>query len=434
AFLTARGTQSWLRIGWSFFAGSMGAWAIALPAGYAVEFGLYGVIAYALASGLPCVMIAFLGKYVQLQWPKPLSLTDFTNWRFGLAIHILVIFLCLFNMSLALISEYSVLSSVFRSYLQVHSWPILFLMGICTLVYSAYGGLATSILTDQFQGICALLFTVFLAVYLGATFRPELPSFPKEMIVKEGAWSFFTLTFSLASAVMYSESFWQRVWASKSFKDTKKAGFFSFFLAFLVIFFFGICGILAFWAFKKSSFDNLIVFDLLPEKYSWVGGFLVFFLVVMNQGCIDSLQNGLAATLAATFCKDRNLWVTRFVLIFLNIPCLIIGYLEPNVINVFLLSNMITGCAFIPMVLGFLDIHQQYIHALEFLLSFLFGILGITLHGLIKNDFDFIKAITWSWWGNNYNGYLFITLLGSSVLGIIVSLLVRKFLTRRSLH
>jgi len=38
-FVTARGTQGRWRLAWSFFAGSMGAWAVTGPAAYAVHSG-----------------------------------------------------------------------------------------------------------------------------------------------------------------------------------------------------------------------------------------------------------------------------------------------------------------------------------------------------------------------------------------------------------
>ena len=38
AFITARGTQGFWRVFWSFYAGSIGAWAVFLPASY-TSFG-----------------------------------------------------------------------------------------------------------------------------------------------------------------------------------------------------------------------------------------------------------------------------------------------------------------------------------------------------------------------------------------------------------
>ena len=56
-FVKARGTQGRWRISWSFFAGSMGAWAITGPAAYAVHAGVLGMLSYALSCGMPTMYV-----------------------------------------------------------------------------------------------------------------------------------------------------------------------------------------------------------------------------------------------------------------------------------------------------------------------------------------------------------------------------------------
>jgi Na+/proline symporter len=52
-FITARGSQPWWRIGWSFYAGAVGCWAVVAPASYASYAGIVGLTGYALSAGLP---------------------------------------------------------------------------------------------------------------------------------------------------------------------------------------------------------------------------------------------------------------------------------------------------------------------------------------------------------------------------------------------
>jgi hypothetical protein len=56
-----------LRIGWSFFAGAVGAWVIASPASYATYAGLLGLVFYSLAAGLPFIMVAFAGEKIRVR-------------------------------------------------------------------------------------------------------------------------------------------------------------------------------------------------------------------------------------------------------------------------------------------------------------------------------------------------------------------------------
>ena len=64
AFITARGQVQWFRIGWSFYAGAVGAWVLTAPAGYASYAGMMGLVFYALAAGAPFLMIAYAGDSI----------------------------------------------------------------------------------------------------------------------------------------------------------------------------------------------------------------------------------------------------------------------------------------------------------------------------------------------------------------------------------
>jgi hypothetical protein len=69
------------RIAWSFFAGSMGAWAITSPPNYAVQSGWIGMLSYAVSCGIPTIFIVTLGNEIQERWPEANSLADFVSLR-----------------------------------------------------------------------------------------------------------------------------------------------------------------------------------------------------------------------------------------------------------------------------------------------------------------------------------------------------------------
>lgn len=76
-FITAKRQVSMIRIAWSFFAGALGAWAISGPSYYTPYYGITGLIMYSTMSGLPILMIAFAGGFIQVgraRWPgRPCS-------------------------------------------------------------------------------------------------------------------------------------------------------------------------------------------------------------------------------------------------------------------------------------------------------------------------------------------------------------------------
>ena len=64
-FLTAKKSQNRWRIAFSFYAGSVGAWAITTPANYASFAGWVGMVAYAAACGLPILVLGLHGHKVR---------------------------------------------------------------------------------------------------------------------------------------------------------------------------------------------------------------------------------------------------------------------------------------------------------------------------------------------------------------------------------
>jgi hypothetical protein len=137
-----------------------------------------------------------------------LSLTDYIGWRFGFAAKTYVVVLVLFNMSIgapsartarrrtprplsrplsplstpsphrlslffplslpltlslslpcpppptraALLAEFTTIGTIFQAYVGSVAYPMIIVVGVLTLAYTAYGGLLVSIYTDQVQG------------------------------------------------------------------------------------------------------------------------------------------------------------------------------------------------------------------------------------------------------------------------------------------
>jgi Na+/proline symporter len=61
----------------------MGSWALYGPPSYALVAGITGIVFYSLASGIPILVVAFLGDILQKKLPGILSLSDYTYKRFG---------------------------------------------------------------------------------------------------------------------------------------------------------------------------------------------------------------------------------------------------------------------------------------------------------------------------------------------------------------
>jgi Na+/proline symporter len=63
-------------------------------------------------------------------------------------------------------AEYTTVGSLFADFVGSESWPAILTVGVVTMVYTMYGGLNISIITDQVQAIITLLFIAILTIYV----------------------------------------------------------------------------------------------------------------------------------------------------------------------------------------------------------------------------------------------------------------------------
>lgn len=215
------------RIAFGFYAAAVGAWVVVGPPSYSPYAGVIGCVMYAVATGLPIIVIAFAGSLIQNKVPHVLSLTDYVGWRFGyIAQSYIVCFVC-FNMSISMLAEYTTIGSLFGSYVGSETYPIIIVVGVLTMIYTAYGGLLVSLITDQVQGGLSIILVLVVAIYVAVTFRYPLPTpmpcdpddamgFCISGTNATGWGSIFSMPASLMVSTVFSEAMWQRVWASHS--------------------------------------------------------------------------------------------------------------------------------------------------------------------------------------------------------------------------
>jgi Na+/proline symporter len=140
---------------------------------YAAVAGIVGVVAYAISCGLPILMIGGFGGRITRDLPHVFSLGDFIGWRFGPIARTLLFLMTMFMMCIFTLAEYTTIGTIFSAFVGTLDWPIIVLVGVVTLTYTAYGGLAVSIATDQVQGICSMLLALILTIYVAVTYRCE---------------------------------------------------------------------------------------------------------------------------------------------------------------------------------------------------------------------------------------------------------------------
>ena len=69
---------------------------------------------HADAASLSLSLAGLFGEKIQKAMPHCCSLSDFIGYRFGPVLKIFVVLICLFNMSIAMLAEYTTIGSLFQ--------------------------------------------------------------------------------------------------------------------------------------------------------------------------------------------------------------------------------------------------------------------------------------------------------------------------------
>ena len=68
-YLSARGSQDWLRIGLSLFASGMGIWILFGPSEVGYYGGFWDVVGYAVSAATPFLLLAYVGPMIRDRLP-----------------------------------------------------------------------------------------------------------------------------------------------------------------------------------------------------------------------------------------------------------------------------------------------------------------------------------------------------------------------------
>mmetsp|Transcript_27583 Transcript_27583/g.77277 ORF Transcript_27583/g.77277 Transcript_27583/m.77277 type:complete len:585 (+) Transcript_27583:228-1982(+) len=369
-FLAARNSAGVWAIAVSYFASGMGAWVVygTTEMGANPQLSWLGVLGYSGASSFPAIIMSLLGPKIRRESQNhyAFSTTDFGRQRYGRVMQVSIACISGFYMFIFIVAELTSISNVY-ALLTANSDSafgilVTVILGIFTVSYTGIGGLPASIVTDKFQGFIMFFLVVLLTVAVSSYDENHVNSsqFSKSAdITTEGLMAAITLFLAIASAEMFNQSTWQRVWAAKD-EPTLRHGFcLGFFLVFLLMMFFGIMGMLA-YANDPESYDNfekfafLAFFDILAPL---PGGWHVMVLILVTAlaaSSVDSLQNGLTSIFYHDLVQIgwNPVWIARCLVVALNVPAIYLASKKFDVIALFLVADLVCATAVFPTFLG----------------------------------------------------------------------------------
>ncbi|KAF9957585.1 hypothetical protein BGZ70_009472 [Mortierella alpina] len=410
-FLTARHSVPERTIAWSFYASGVGAWVIFSMPAYVVSAGIVGLVAYSISCGLPIIIHARVGAILHRKYPGVLSLGDFVQWRFGTIPTIIVTLVMLLNMSIGLCAEYTSIGNLMEQVIGGTRLPIVLCVAIVTSIYTAAGGLYVSILTDVAQGVFGVLLLFVMAIYVAVTYRPEsLPTpLPAEIGPNYlGYAAIGAMPISMVCATLFSEAPWQRIWASADERALKRGSLWGAMGLIVVCFLYGFGGFLAIWAGYPLSdpYGSTAFFDLLKAGKETAPGWIMVFAalstVTMNEGNVDSLQNGIVDTIASRFFRGKSVWYPRVLVFLINIPIVFVSLKGYSIITLFLIGNLICTICAVPLLLGLVDRLEGHVTGWSMVSGIITGFFSIVVFGYLKmGDFDagmeYVFLVSYDW-------------------------------------
>ena len=401
-YLTAGRNVGSLSLTTSLVASALGAWILFGPASASTWGGIGSVIGYALGTAFPMIALIFLGKKIRKSFPKGKTLTEFIYNKFGKRLFKLILLLTIFYMFIFLCAEVTAISMLVNYISGTPLWVTAILIIITTLIYTLYGGLRASILTDNLQ-----FFIVLVLLSISAYFLLNLnANYISISTVRINAGHLLSskylpnytagITFFIAVSAtnLFHQGNWQRVFAAKNDTVLKNSLLLSFIIIIPIVFFMGLTGILAVSVNNEINPDLAFFSILLKDKIEFLSVIIIITAISLTISTVDTLVNAISSIIIVDGKKiylntnQKNyLKLSKIFVIFLSIISFAIASKGFSILYLFLLADLLCCAAVFAVFYGFYQKKFNESYAITSILTGLF--LGL----LIFPSPDFSKSI-----------------------------------------
>ena len=399
-YLTANRNIGFISLTTSLTASALGAWILFGPASASSWGGLGAIIGYSLGTAFPMFFFIYLGKKIRKEFPKGSTLIEFLRKKFGKSLFKLILVMTIFYMFIFLCAEVTAVAVLINYISGTELWITAFIVLLCTLSYTLYGGLRVSILTDNIQMIviCFLLLISLLYIlsFTGSKFSFDFVKNVNPQLLSGSYIPGYTagLTFFIAVAAtnLFHQGNWQRIYAAKDYKTLKKSLIFSFMIIMPIVFFMGFTGLVAF-SMDSSIRPDLGFFSLLLSEQTFILSILVIILgLALTISTIDTLINAISSLIVvdgkATFefkNKINYLNFSKNIIIFLSMISFVIASYGFDILYLFLLADLFC-CAFV------LTVFYSFYNKIDEKTAYMSIIIGLFCGLLLFPSPDFSKS------------------------------------------
>jgi Na+/proline symporter len=351
-YLTARNSQGASALGLSFLASGLGAWILFAPPEVGAFVGPVAVAGYAVGAALPFLVFAWCGGAIRRRLPQGRSIGEFAQARFGTGVRRWVSALSVLYMLCFLVAELTAIGAIAAMLAGLP--PALPVVGVAvaTLIYTTWGGLRASIVTDRWQAwlLLALLVLVGGAVLQTAPQVPAdrpWPSAPPATALSVA----LTLVIAVTAANLFHQGYWQRIWAARDMKALNTGALLGALTTVAAVGLVGALGMLAAATGTDLGQPPAPFFALLKGAAPWLVIATLVLAVALVASSVDTLQNGIASLLVGAGAS-ASLRSARWITVLLMVPVIAVALQGLSVLRLFLIADLLCATAVVPVLLG----------------------------------------------------------------------------------
>ncbi|WP_217617889.1 sodium:solute symporter family protein [Achromobacter sp. GbtcB20] len=367
-YIVARNSQGSFGTILTLMASTLGAWILFSPAQAATWGGLAAVIGYALGSMSPRLVMIPLGRRMRELIPHGHTLTEFLMARYGRPMYGLALFIMLFYLFIALSAEVTAIAKLVAMLAPVPLWTTAAIVMGTTLLYTTYGGLRSSIFTDQVQMMIIVPLLVVLCVVGWQAAGGALPTIealqakaPQLLDVTDPVGVKAGLTFFVAILLtgIFHQGNWQRIYAARDARTMRNGFLLGGVLVAPFIFLMGLFG-LAFVGLAPAGDSSIALFSvIMPHAPVWFVIALIPLGLALVMSTADTAISAVTSIIAvdlrrlmpnATASTMKRL--ARSLVLLMAIPVMIVASQGYSVLYLFLLADLLCSAAAFPVFYG----------------------------------------------------------------------------------
>ncbi|MEE8602025.1 sodium:solute symporter [Euzebya tangerina] len=382
SYISARGTQGPLSIGLSFLAAGLGAWILFAPPEVGAGVGLLGVLGYAVGAGLPVLLFGLLGRRIRRAVPEGHSIGEFARLRYGRGFAALVFLISVGYMFFFVTAELTSVAGVTGIVAGVDARLTVLAVAGATLVYTTWGGLRASLVTDRWQAglIVALVAVGFVAAFGAVDGGGQAIGESGLLGVSRVGWEVaLTLVIAVASANMFHQGYWQRVWAASDEGVLRRGAGIGVALTVPVVVVLGLFGILAAGSGQGLDVSPVPFFALTTELSTGIGAVVLVLGVSLVASSVDTLETGLFSLIAAEV-PGMTMGTARLVTVAVMVPAVVVAFQGLSVLRLFLIADLLCAGVVVPLLAGL----WSRVSSAAAMSGALAGLAGAVVPGLIS--------------------------------------------------